>query len=130
YIWHIDAATGTGQARGPFGQTVTNGFACYACGIAAMIAYSQWQARWARRLAGAVAVVSLLGCMLSLERGVWIGAAAGAVAVGFLAHDARRWLPHAAAVAAVSIAVLLAFGPSLANHASARAGTQQSVWDR
>src|SRR5256885_499393 len=40
YIWDVDAAAATGQARGPFSQAVTEGFACYACGVAAVIARS------------------------------------------------------------------------------------------
>jgi putative inorganic carbon (HCO3(-)) transporter len=130
YIGVADAVTPTGQAGGPFRTPMTEGFACYACGVAAMIAYAQWRGAWSRRFAAAVAVISLLACFLSLERAVWIAAVVGLIAVGLAERRLWRWIARAAVTFTIVIAAALVLAPNLAGQATARAGTQLSVWDR
>jgi putative inorganic carbon (hco3(-)) transporter len=129
YIVARDAAGPFGQAGGPFQAPVTEGFACFACGVAAAIALAQWRGRW-RYLAGAVLVLSALGMFLSLERGVWIGAVAGIVTVGLVAPEVRRRLGPAAIVCGLLAGAVLLVSPSVIGHASERAADQRSVWDR
>ena len=126
----LGATTGSTQAAGPFTSVVTEGFACYACGIASIIAFFQWRSSGWRWVAAAVTVVSLLGSFLSLERGVWIGTAAGGVAVALLAREVRRWLIPATAIGAVIVVGLLALSPTLGTTTSSRLNDKYPVWDR
>jgi O-antigen ligase len=123
------ATTGTTQAAGPFTSVVTEGFACYAGAIAAIIAFFQWRNNW-RWLAAGVAVISALGSFLTLERGVWIGTVAGALAVALLAREVRRWLIPAAALCAVVIIGALTVSPNLGAATHARVTDNYPVWDR
>jgi O-antigen ligase len=129
YIVTSDALSNLGQAGGPFRSPVSEGFACFACGTAAVIAFSQWRGA-ARCLAGIVIALCALGTFFSLERGVWIAAVAGASAAALAAPRLRRGLLPAAAVCGLLIAGALSASPTLAAHATARAGDPLSVWDR
>ncbi len=129
YIHHVDVARGIAEAVGPFAAVVSEGFGCYACAVAAIIAFFQWRGRW-RWIAAAVAVVALFGSFLSLERGVWIGTAAGGVAVALYAREVRRWLIPAAAACAVVVTTVLALSPTLGAASSSRLHDLYPVWDR
>jgi putative inorganic carbon (hco3(-)) transporter len=129
YIHHLDVARGISEAVGPFAAVVPEGFACYGCGVAAIIASFQWRGGW-RWIAAAVAFVSLLGSFLSLERGVWIGAVAGGVAVAVFARDVRRWFIPAAAICAVAVTVVLTLSPTLGSATTTRLNDRYPVWDR
>jgi O-antigen ligase len=130
YIAVSDALTPNIQAGGPFQAPITEGFACFACGTAAAIACHEWRGSRRRYLAGAVVALSALGCFLSLERGVWISAAAGVAAVGLAAPGLRRRLLPGVAVCVLVIAAALVVSPVLAGHATARTDDQLPVWDR
>jgi O-antigen ligase len=77
-----------------------------------------------------VVVLSAFGAFLTLERGVWIAAAAGVAAVALAAPELRRPVLVAAATCALAIGGALALSPQLAAHATARSGDQTPVWDR
>lgn len=130
YIAVSDEANPFGQASGPFQAPVTEGFACFACGCAAAIAFQQWRGRARRCLAGAVIVLSALGTFFTLERGVWIAAVAAVAAVGLAAPELRRWLAPAAVICGLLLVGVLAVSPSLSSHTSERSADQTSVWDR
>jgi putative inorganic carbon (hco3(-)) transporter len=130
YIAEGDAGGPFGQAGGPFQTPITEGFACFACGVAAAIAFHQWQSRARRCLAGAVVVLSALGAFLSLERGVWIATGAGVLAVGLVAPELRRRLLPAVVVCGLLIGGALVASPMLAGHTTARTADQFPVWDR
>jgi len=130
YIVSADALTPVRQAGGPFRAPITDGFACFACGTAAAVAFARWRRRRRRYVAGVVVALSALGAFCSLERGVWIAAGAGIVAVGLAAPELRRLLVPAAVVCAVVIGGALVVFPTLAGHANERASDQTSVWDR
>lgn len=119
-----------GRAAGPFRASDTEGFATFACGIAALIAYIQWRGRPRRYIALLASLVSMLGCFLSLERGAWIGAVAGIAIAGLAARELRRWLVPAVVVGAISIIGLFLLSPALASRTSSRVNDQLSVWDR
>lgn len=129
YIVGTDALKPFQQAGGPFGAPITEGFACFSCGVAAAIAFHQWRGR-RRYLAAAVIPLSAFGAFLTLERGVWIAAAAGIVAVGLAVPDLRRWLAPAAATCVLLIGGALVISPALAGNTSARTSDQTSIWDR
>lgn len=131
YILEVDAASPTGRAYGPFFQSSTaEGFATFACAVAAVIALAQWQGPVRRCLAATVAVVCILGCFLTLERGVWIAAVAGIVATALATKDGRRWLIPAGFACALIIGGSLALSPTLASKTSSRVHDEESVWDR
>lgn len=130
YILASDALQPAPLAGGPFREPISEGFACFACGTAAVIACWKWRARRWRYLAGAVVALSALGLFLTLERGVWIAAAAGVAAAALAAPELRRHLLPAVVVCALLIGGALVAFPELASHASERAGDQTSVWDR
>lgn len=130
YIAAGDALKPFRQAGGPSGEAASNGFACFACAVAAVIAFRQSPGRTARCLTGAVAGVSALGVFLTLERGVWIAAAAGVAAVVVAAPELRRPAIPYAAVCGVLIGGALILSPALAGHATERVGDQTPVWDR
>jgi putative inorganic carbon (hco3(-)) transporter len=130
YILASDALGPVTQAGGPFREPISEGFACFACGTAAAIACWKWRARRLRYLAGGVLALSALGAFLTLERGVWIAAAAGVAAAAVAAPALRRRLLPAVVVCGLVIGGALIAFPSLAGHASERAADQTSVWDR
>jgi len=128
YIAQIDGSSR--RAFGPFQSTTAEGFATFACAVAAAMAFAQWRGWRARLVAGAVAVVCTLGCFLTLERGVWIGAVAGATLAGVLTREGRRWLAPVTLACACVIGGGLALSPALASKTSGRVSDQESVWDR
>lgn len=130
YITNVGNASGNEQAAGPFGATITEGFACFSCGVAAAIAVYQWRTRRWRWFAGGVVVVSVVGCFLTLERGVWIAAGAGLLAAMLAAPNLRRWLLPATVTCGLVIGGVLLISPTLSEHASARVEDRLSVWDR
>ncbi len=129
YIRTLEVARQATQAVGPFRQVVTEGFACYACGIAAIIAFFRWRGGW-RWVAAGVAFFALFGSFLSMERGVWIGTVAGAVAVALVTPTGRRWLIPGAALAALVVVGALILFPSLGASSSTRFSDKYPVWDR
>jgi O-antigen ligase len=130
YIVTSDEALPGERASGPFRSSVAEGFATFSCGVAAVIAFFQWSGQRRRYVAGAVVVVSTLACFMTLERGVWIAAAAGAVGAGLATGKARRWLIPGVLACALVVGGALLLSPALASKASARVNDERSVWDR
>lgn len=130
YIVNVDTATPGGRAYGPFQGSVAEGFATFACAVAGVMAFAKWQGPLKRGFAVAVAVVCILGCFLTLERGVWIAAAAGIAVTALATREGRRWLIPIALACTFLIGGALLISPSLASKTSARAYDEQSVWDR
>jgi putative inorganic carbon (hco3(-)) transporter len=130
YIAEAGNASGAEQAAGPFKATITQGFACFACAVAAAIAFYVWRSRSWRLVAAFVGVVCLIGCFLTLERGVWIAAGLGVAAAMLAAPGLRRWLIPATVAVALVVTVVLLASPTVSEHASARVEDRLSVWDR
>ncbi len=131
YIAHVDTiAGGEARAAGPFQAVIAEGFATYACSVAAVIAFSRWRARVPRVLAGVVAIISLAGCVLTLERAVWIGALVASLLAAACSRAGRRRLVPIAVSCAVVAGGALAASPSLAHEVSSRTADQSTVWDR
>jgi len=130
YIVESDAAKpGILRAGGPFQSAIAMGCACFACAVAATIAFTRWRGR-ARNLAFAAGVLALLGCFLTLERGVWLGALIAIVCTGLITRAGRRWLAPGLALGVVALGLLHIVSPALSQRASGRAADQRSVWDR
>jgi putative inorganic carbon (hco3(-)) transporter len=145
YIVISDETLPGARAGGPFRSSVTEGFATFSCGAAAVIAFFKWSgqrrydtvdgivvvSRLRRRyFAAAVVVVSTLGCFLTLERGVWIAATVAALGTGLMVRKARRWLIPAVLSCGVLVGGALQLSPALASKTSARVNDERSVWDR
>lgn len=135
YIRHVSfegfaEASSEAKAGGPFQSPTADGFACFACAAAAAIALQRWRRPWPRRLAGGTVFVCLFGCLLTLERGVWVATVAGVLVVALATQTGRRWLLPGAAIAVVLVGSALALSPQLQERVSQRATYQQSLWDR
>jgi putative inorganic carbon (hco3(-)) transporter len=133
YMRHVSAEAETlseAKAGGPFQSPTANGFALFACAVAAVMALARWRSIRARRFAAGVAVLCLFSCMLTLERGVWISTVAGVVVVALATRQGRRWLLPGFALAALAVAAALVLSPQLQQQTSSRASDQQSLWDR
>jgi O-antigen ligase len=130
YIVRVDAELPDERAGGPFQSSVVEGFANYACAVAAAIAFTQWRTQRRRYLAALVAGVCIFGCFVTLERGVWIAAVAGTVVAALATRTGRRWLAPAALACALGIGTALAVSPGLSHKTSTRVGDQTSVWAR
>lgn len=131
YIHLFDVlAGGEVKAGGPFQSPTAEGFANFACAVAAAIALSQWKGRRARYFAALTAAVCLFGCFLTLERGVWVATIVATVVTMLATRTGRRWLVPGLAISAIAILGALAVSPQLAHRAGARAGYERSIWDR
>lgn len=120
-----------GRARGPFLEAVANGLSLYACAVAAAMGLSKWWKRpWIRLACMAVLVLCGLGIIFTLTREVWLGSAVATALVMLYQRRLRVYLLPAASLAAVAVLLALALVPGLHADATARAGDQQSVWDR
>jgi putative inorganic carbon (hco3(-)) transporter len=131
YIRHFSLeSVAEAKAGGPFQSPTAEGFACFASAAAAAIAFRRWSGPQARWLAAAVALVCLFGCLLTLERGVWLAAAAGMLVAALVTRTGRRWLLPGVGLTALVVAGALALSPQLSHRVSTRASYQQSLWDR
>jgi putative inorganic carbon (hco3(-)) transporter len=135
YIRHLSfegfaEAASEAKAGGPFQSPTADGFACFACAAAAAIALQRWRGLWSRRFAGGTVLACLFGCLLTLERGVWVATIAGVLVVALATQSGRRWLLPGAAIGAIVVASVFALSPQLQERVSERATYQQSLWDR
>ena len=120
----------SGRARGPFLEAEASGLALFFCGTAAAIALATWRSGWARITAAGVVVLCTLGCLLTLQRAVWLGATVAFVVTFLSFRDLRRYLLPALAGAAAVVIAALALTPGLEALVGERAIAQNSVWDR
>jgi putative inorganic carbon (hco3(-)) transporter len=130
YIVRVDELLPEGRAGGPFQSSVAEGFATFACAVAAAIAVTQWRERRSRYFAAIVAAACMLGCFLTLERGVWVAAIAGITATALMTQTGRRLLLPGALACTLVIGAALLLSPALASRTSTRVGDQASVWAR
>ncbi len=130
YIVHVDASLPEARAGGPFQSSVGEGFATFACAVASVIAFAQWHGQRRRYLAAAVVGVCILGCFLTLERGVWIAAVAGGAVAALATPTGRRWIVPSTSACVLLIGGALLLSPALASKVTERVEYKQSVWDR
>lgn len=136
YIRHISTESLGGEsmsearAGGPFQSPTANGFALFACAVAAVMALNKWHSIRARRFAAATGIVCLFGCLLTEERGVWIATVAAVVVVALVTRRGRRLLVPGLAFAVLAVAMALVLSPQLQHQTSSRANDHESLWDR
>jgi putative inorganic carbon (hco3(-)) transporter len=130
YITRVDGELPDERAGGPFQSSVVEGFADYACAVAAAIAFTQWRALRRRWFAAFVGVVCVFGCFVTLERGVWIATVVGTVVAALATRAGRRWLVPAALACALVIAGALTLSSGLSHKTETRVSAQTSVWAR
>ena len=131
YIRHIEVETlAPVKASGPFQSPTAMGFACFACAVAALIAFRQWRRSGARYFALLVTAACIFGCFLTLERGVWAATALATLVTALATRTGRRWLLPGIALTAIGLVAIFALIPTLSESASQRATYQQSLWDR
>jgi O-antigen ligase len=131
YILQGDAISpGVVQAAGPFQSPVAEGFAAFACAVAAIVAFQRWCLRWQRYAAVLSGVTCLFACFATLERGVWVAAVAAAIVTAAATRTGRRWLIPGALACAIGVGAVLTVSSQLSQHTSQRANYEQSVWDR
>jgi putative inorganic carbon (hco3(-)) transporter len=130
YILNPNYGIHYGRGRGPFVEAVSNGFALYVCAIACLIAVRLWQGKGWRIFAGAVAALCAVGVLLTLERSVWIGAAAGTLVTMLVIPSLRRRLVPILLVGVACGGLAVALVPGLSEKIGERAGDKETVWDR
>jgi putative inorganic carbon (HCO3(-)) transporter len=130
YIAHVDEVLPEARAGGPFQSSVAEGFATFACAVAAAIAFVQWRGRRRRIFAAVVGTVCILGCFLTLERGVWIAAIAAVLITSLTSRAGRRVLVPGALACTLLIGGALALSPALAGKVSTRVNNKPSIWAR
>jgi O-antigen ligase len=118
------------RGRGPFVDAVANGLALYTCAVAAAIAFASWRVGWQRMLAVSVAVLCLVGSLLSLERSVWIGAVLGTLVAMLSTRALHRYIVPVVIAVVVAIGVALVVIPGLSATVTERANDSETVWDR
>jgi putative inorganic carbon (hco3(-)) transporter len=129
YILNPNYGLHYGQGRGPFADAVANGMGLYVCALAACVAAVGWRGR-ARIAAGLVVALCAVGLLLTLERSVWTGAAAGTLIALLTFGRLRRFAIPVILTGAIAVALALVLIPGLSAKVSARASDQESVWDR
>jgi putative inorganic carbon (hco3(-)) transporter len=118
------------RGRGPFVEAVTNGFGMYTCAVASAMAWRRWRGERRGDFAGAVALLCVAGIVMTLERSIWLGAAAGTVIAAMTLGDARRAALRGIAAIALAIGIALVAIPGAAQSVSNRFGDQETVHDR
>lgn len=117
-----------GHARGPFGDPIADSAAMFACAGACVIAFNTWRNSAARLLCVVVAALCLVGCILSLERSVWLGTAISIVVTSLAVKSLRRFIVPV--LAALALIVIGAFVITPSGALQQRASDQSTVWDR
>lgn len=114
------------RGRGPFLDAVANGFAMFVCAmVCGLVAFSRPRLRWP---AGSIAVLCVVGIVLSLERSVWIGSSLAATVALLSTPRLRRYFLPVASVVVASVAIALAVIPGLSATVTGR--VSNPTWDR
>ena len=118
------------RGRGPFADPVTNGFALFVCAAVCGVAIATWSSRSARALAALIGLICLAGSFLSLERSVWLGAAAACTITMLSIRRLRPYVLPTAAVLVIGFVASITSIPGLGSSVSARLSQASSIYDR
>ena len=136
FVWPkyiLDPAYGShgDRARGPFVEAIANGMGLFACAVAAGMAMAVWRDRpRVRNACGAVLGLCAAGCLFTLTREVWLGAAIGGLAAMAGFAELRRFVLPAIAVGAAMTVIALATVPGFAGSVHSRTHDDSSLWVR
>jgi putative inorganic carbon (hco3(-)) transporter len=130
YIVDQNVGIHPGRTRGPFTEAETDGQALFVSAVACGVAVVTWRGRWVRVAAALIGIVCVAGTILPLERSVWLGSAAGLLAIALFAREVRRFAIPVIATALLLIVVTLAVVPGLADRVHGRKNDEATVWDR
>jgi O-antigen ligase len=119
-----------GRARGPFGDSSTNGLALFTCAIACALAARTWRtSRW-RWIVAALGFLCLFDIVFTLDRSAFIGSVAGTIVMMLAVRKLRAYLPVVLLIGAMSVGGALLVSGSLRSAVSHRITQTDSVWDR
>ena len=121
---HID------RARGPYVEAVNDGIMLIFSGtLGGFVATVARSPRW-RAAGAACALLTAIGCALTLTRSIWFAGAAVLLVALALVPGLRRRLPVVLVGIAVLAGVFLLVFPDFATAATARGESQSPIWDR
>ena len=131
YITDPDLGYHFGRARGPFLEAEANGIALFFCGTAAAVAASTWRSSaLVKGFCWLVVCLCFAGCLFSLSRGVWLGAAVAIVLTLLFFRPVRGLLVPALIGIPLVVVLLVSLVPGLAASIDDRGNDKSSVWDR
>ncbi len=127
YITNPELGYHVGRARGRSSKQRQTASPCSLCGIAAAVAASTWRVgRLIRGLCGIVVGLCFAGCLFSLSRGVWIGAAVAIVLTLVFCRPVRGLLAPALIVIPLAVVALIVLVPGLAGSIDERGNQKDS----
>ncbi|MCW3065485.1 MAG: O-antigen ligase family protein, partial [Solirubrobacterales bacterium] len=129
YIANPNFGDNFGRARGPFVESQANGLAMFQCAVFAGLGYARWRG-WPRLLAGGVAALLVLGVLLTLTRGAWLGAGAGVIVTMLLFRQLRPYLLPIGLTCIIGLGGALVVSPGLRKKVFNRASNQATVYAR
>ena len=131
YITNPELGFHVGRARGPFLEAEANGIALFLCGTAAAVAATTWRSSaLVKGLCWLVVCLCFAGCLFSLSRGVWLGAAVAIVLTLLFFRPVRGLLVPALVGIPLVVVLLISLVPGLAASVDDRGNDKSSVWDR
>lgn len=130
YIANPNVGIHWGRARGPLLEATGDGFCIFVGGVCAALGLSVWKRTWVRALCVLSLVLDAGAVFFTLTRGVWIGAAVGAI-VGMAALPRTRRLIAPMVVSGLMVvSITLAASSSIRAEVLGRTESVQPVWDR
>ena len=131
YITNPELGFHVGRARGPFLEAEANGIALFLCGTAAAVAATTWSSSGlVKGFCWLVVSLCFAGCLFSLSRGVWLGAAVAIFLTLLFFRPVRRLLGPALVGIPLIVLLLISLVPGLAASVDDRGNDKNSVWDR
>jgi O-antigen ligase len=130
YIADPNVGIQFGRARGPLLETTGDGFCIFTGAVGAATALGSWRSWWGR--AACILTMMLAGpaLLLTLTRGVWIGATVGTLVAMFVHKRTRPFVVPLIVTGLLAVVVALSVSPALRSEVRTSADRQASVWDR
>ncbi|MGI8622132.1 MAG: O-antigen ligase family protein [Solirubrobacteraceae bacterium] len=119
-----------GRARGPFLDAVSNGLAMFDCGVAAALGVVVFRRRWVRLVSAMVVLLSVLGCLFTLQRTVWLATILAVLVAMASDRRLRRLIVPTGAALAVAVVASFVLSPTLHERAVTRFNDHFTVFDR
>lgn len=130
YILNPNLGIHYGRARGPFLESVSDGFSMFICAAAAAVGLYTWDRRSLRVLCYAVVVSCMAGGIFTLTRTVWLGDVLGPILAMLCDKRLRRVVPAVVGGGAVVVFALLQLVPGLHSKIGSRTVDASPIWDR